>query len=249
MAELNAKLTQRNRRLAIAPDKYATTIYDLLVRIISPNAPDDRQTKTAKAMLAYLEGKVAEFTNLTGGDPVLFKQLQAQMEDLFWDNDAKYLDRVGELSATVFLTNKLKPARLSSLKQYYILKNNQIDHKGKDADMCFIDSDGGLILIDIFNINLKHERIEDAEGLTKILNNRINEKWKQKKFDDQGLHQRYKTIKIQPFLWLYDWDKIETYLVTVKQITSLHALTILILRQRSDAKGNIIFDCKSVDEL
>jgi len=243
--EVNAKLTSRNRKLLETKEEYFTTLYDHLIRIIEPSAPNDRRTKIAHGLLGFFEAEVAAFEQLTSGAKVLFNQLKHQMEDLFWDNEAKYLDRVGELLSTVYLTRKFNPDRLSSLKHYYVFKNNKIDTKGKDADLCFIKTDGQLVLIDIYNINLKHEMIEDEAGLAKILTDRISKKWKEKKFDDPALATRYQQIYIQPFLWLYDLETIEKYTHILAGFQFPKSLPILSIRQRSDSNENVFYDCIS----
>jgi hypothetical protein len=243
--EMNAKLTSRNKKLQGTQADYFTTLYDHLIRIIEPTAPNDRRTKLARGLLHFLNDQVAAFDQLTSGDRVLFNQLKDQMEDLFRDNEARYLDRVGELLSTVHLIRKFAPARLSSLKHYYTLKNNKIDTKGKDADLCFIKPDGKLVMIDIYNINLNHELIEDEAGLNKILNDRITKKWKEKKFDDPGLTTRYEHIYVQPFLWLYDLDTIEKYNNVLSAFQRPEALPVLAMRQQSDNNENVFYDCVS----
>lgn len=243
--EVNAKLTSRNRKLLEIKADYFTTVYDYFVRIINPSSPNDRLTKLARGILGFLNDQVAAFEQLTGNDEVLFNQLKDQMEDLFRDNEAKYLERVGELLSTVHLIGKFSLARLSSLKHYYMLKNNRIDTKGKDADLCFIQPNGQLVMIDIVNINLKHELIEDEDGLIKILTDRVLKKWQSKKFDDPTLASRYQQIYIQPFLWLYDLETIEKFNHVLSGFQLPESLPILAMRQRSDANGNLFYDCVS----
>ena len=243
MHEINAKLTKRNLELEKHKNSYPASFYDHFIHVIDKKGINDRRKIIANGLLNFLEQQVIEFTSLTNGDPVLFEQLKSQMEDLFWDNDAKYLDRVGELLSTNYLIKKMMPARLSSLKHYFFLKNNEIDHKGPDADLCFIQPNGQKIIIDIFSINSDHQKIADENGLQTFFDYRINQKWISKKFDDPLLPDRYEEILIQPFLWLYDLPTIETYRTTLANLNNTKALPILILQQLSNADGKVFYKC------
>ena len=243
MQEVNAKLTRRNRDIEITRASYNATFYDHFIQVIDTVGGNDRRKKVAWGLLSLLEAKLSEFSVLTDNDPVLFRQLKDQMEGLFWDNQAKYLDRVGELLSTVQLIKAFAPARPSSLKHHYIHKNGMIDNKGKDADLLLIRPDGQKVLIDILNVNLDHDRITDREGLRIVLTHRIEKKWKEKKFDEPLLHARYEQILIQPFIWIYDQGAIEQYRDLLADFVMPEALPLLMMQQGADPTGKIIYQC------
>ena len=243
MQEVNAKLTRRNRDLEITRANYDATFYDHFIHVIDTVGGNDRRKKIAWGLLSLLEAKVSEFSDLTGNDPVLFRQLKDQMEGLFRDNQAKYLDRVGELLSTVQLIKAFDPARPSSLKHHYMQENGMIDNKGKDADLLLIRPDGQKVLIDILNVNLDHDRITDREGLRIVLTHRIEKKWKEKKFDEPQLHARYEQILIQPFIWVYDQDTIEQYRDLLAGFVMPQALPLLMMQQGADPTGKIVYQC------
>lgn len=242
MIEVNRKLAIRNLNVEKTKGSYDTTIYDHLILVIVPGVPMTRRKNIAWSLLHFLDQMVGEFIVLTNNDADLLRQLKKQMEDLFRDNNAQYLERVGELLSTIHLIKTLAPAKATSLKHYYEIKNGRIDTNGKDADLHLRDSTGKEFLIDIFNVNLDHELIETEDGLRKILTSRIRNKYLKKKFDNPVLHERYLVIKIQPFIWVYSHEKIREFRHVLAEFNMVESLPILMMEQSVNADGRIIYN-------
>ncbi|MDR6338148.1 hypothetical protein HNQ91_001170 [Filimonas zeae] len=242
ISEINTKLTKRLRKHALTKQNYNTNIYDFLVRI--KEFPDslERIVRVGKGLISFLDGQVNEFITLTNNNPELLRQLKEEMADMFWENEAKYLDRVGELVSTVFLIKEMAPARLHSFSHVYLPDGT---YKGDppDADLCFEQPGRKPVLIEIRNINLNYERITSEEGLYNIIAGRITKKWAEKKFDSPGLNERYDKIWIQPFIWIYDQPTIERYTEALNSFTFANTLPLLSLQQAADSWGNIYYRC------
>lgn len=250
MKRINESLTKRTEKLVTClPSTYPTTIYDLLMRIVTPEIGSVREKQMSAGLLKSLNETVRQFIDLVNHDGELVRQLKKQMKDLFQLNESRYLEKLGELYSTVFLIQQHKNFRLVSLEHKYELTDEVKKRDSKDADILFRnEATGGLILIDILNINLDYSKIENAEGLKKTLSKRIAGKIKSKRFDNPDLKRRYESVLIQPFVWIYDLDTIQKYQDVFQKFHGDVHTELLVMRQRSDGQ-HISYDVCKASEL
>src|SRR5690606_12644009 len=143
------------------------------MRIVTPEIGSVREKQMSAGLLKSLNETVRQFIDLVDHDAGLVRQLKKHMKDLFQLNESRYLEKLGELYSTVFLIQQHKNFRLVSLEHKYELTDEVKKRDSKDTDILFRnEATGGLILIDILNINLDYSKIENAEGLKKTLSKR-----------------------------------------------------------------------------
>ena len=250
MKAVNKKLYERNERLLISKQQYPTCIYDLMTRIVHPGIGSLKEKKVAVGLLTSIDGAIGKLSELMLGDTFLLSQLKKQLIDLFNDNLAKYLEKIGELLASIHLIKSYPNYTLRSLEYKYERIIGKISSNGKDADLYFQGTDiENSILIDVVNISLDYKRIENDTGLETILSDRILSKIQTKRFDDKDVIKYYEKAIIQPFLWFFDWDTILQYKKSLKKTYFSNSLPILLKTQQTDASGNLSYLCISVDEL
>jgi len=250
MKAVNRKLYERNKRLLISEEQNPTCIYDLMARIVHPGIGSMREKAVAIGLLTSIDGAIGKLSELLLGDTFLLSQLKKQLKDLFNDNEAKYVEKIGELFASIHLIESYPSYTLRSLEYKYERINGKISNKGKDADLYFQGTNiENSILIDVVNISLDYKRIENDTGLETILSDRIRSKIQTKGFDDEDVIKYYEKAMIQPFLWVFDWDTILKYKNSLKKTYFSNSLPILLMTQQTDASGSLSYKCISVNEL
>ena len=250
MKAVNKKLDERNERLLISGERYPTCIYDLMARIVHPGIGSTREKAVAIGLLTTIEGAIGKLSELMLGNTFLLSQLKKQLKDLFYDNEAKYLEKIGELFASIHLIESYPSYTLRSLEYKYERINGKSSNKGKDADLYFQGTSiENSILIDVVNISLDYKRIENDVGLETILSDRIRSKIHAKRFDDNDVIKYYEKAMIQPFLWVFDWETILQFKKSLKKTYFSNSLPILLMTQQTDASGNLSYKCISVNEL
>lgn len=251
MNAINKKLTLRNKNLLEKqPANYSPTIHDHLAKIINQNIGTEREQKIAGALLNIIDIGISEFKSLTSYNVDLFPQLKKQLKGMFHDNEAKYLEKIAELLASVYLIKNMPNVKLASLEEKFQLKNGLPDKSGKDADLLIQNQDSGeTSLIDIVNIALEANRIETATGLENIIKDRIEKKWESKNFNDATLKDRYNNVQLQIFIWIYNIDIILKFKDVFLKFENNSILPFLFLVQYTDANGRIIFKCQKASEI
>jgi hypothetical protein len=250
MKAVNKKLYERNEQLLITEKQYPTCIYDLMARIVHPGIGSLKEKAVAAGLLTSIDGAIGKLSELMLGDVFLLSQLKKQLKDLFNDNEAKYLEKIGELFASIHLIESYPNHTLKSFEYKYEKVDGKISNKGKDADLYFQGKNiENSILIDVVNISLDYRRIESNAGLETIISDRIRSKIKAKRFDEQDVVKHYGQAMVQPFLWVYDWGTILRFKSSLKKTYFSNSLPILILTQQSDASGNLSYKCINVNDL
>lgn len=251
MNEVNEQITARNDSLLRAGNgTLKTTFYDLFIRVLEPRIGTERERVSAKGLLSYLDKVVLEFFTLVQSDSILCSKLRKQLNGLFRANEDKYLDKVGELLSLVFLMKKYPHYELVALDYKFEKEGNRINKNSADADVFFRDSlNGETILIDIFNLNLDHRKIENEKLLDKLIVERLQTKYQNKRFDTAQVKTDYTKAYLQPFIWVYDLDTITQYHDYFSNFNFNGSLSILSLRQRSDVNGNLFYDCSEVKDV
>lgn len=180
---------------------------------------------------------IEEFFVIVKNDANLVRQLAKQLKGLFLVYEDKYNNKIGELLSTINLVKKFASYQLESLEFKY-----ENSSKGKDVDVLLKEKNsGGLILVEILNINPDEDKIGGEAELLLFLNARISKKIAAKKFE--LARKRFEDIRIQPFLWVYDFELVLKHKQTFESFEALDVLPVLCLRQRSTASGEITFDC------
>ena len=250
MKAVNKKLDERNERLLISGEQYPTCIYDLMARIVHPGIGSLKEKAVAVGLLTSIDNAIGKLSELVLRDVFLLSQLKKQLKDLFNDNGAKYLEKIGELFASIHLIESYPNHTLKSLEYKYERVDGKISSKGKDADLYFKGTNiENSILIDVVNISLDYKRIENDAGLETIISDRIGSKIKAKRFDDQDVVKYYEKTMIQPFLWVFDWETILQFKKSLRKTYFSNSLPILLLTQQTDASGNLSYKRISVNEL
>lgn len=250
MNAVNKVLNKRNKLLLLQPtSECTTTIYDLLVRIIQPLIGNERERLIANELLSFLNKKVGELLELFGDNNLLINQLKSQMADLFRDNEARYLEKIGELLSTIHLIKSHPEYQILAIGYKHETVNGKREKDSKDTDILFEHSvNKQKILVDILNISLDFQKIENEDGLNVIIRDRIGRKREQKLYDDEIILSYFSETIIQPFIWIYNADTIFRYKNAFKNITDKNTYPILLLRQQSDNKGNLYYDYCEADK-
>jgi len=239
---INKQLEKRNSQiLECLPENYSANFYDQFVRIINSEIGNKRERNVAESLLSQINTLVKELIIICKENKIPITKLKNQLSDLFGVNGAKYLDKVGELLSTIYLLRSNSNYRLLDLEfkhEPYKKRNS------KDSDLLIYDSSKkGKILIDIFNINLDYKKIENDAGLEKTLCYRIGDKHLKKGYNEPESIKSYKKAIIQPIVWIYDIETIIKYQNLFENFTIHGSLPILFLRQRSNEKRNVYYDC------
>ncbi|MBL6447625.1 hypothetical protein JMN32_15005 [Fulvivirga sp. 29W222] len=247
--KINRQFKERNNKLLSKPTTtYSTTFYDLFARVIDNRIGSARELKVAHSLLGQLNGEVQKLLDILSQNSISTNQLKGQMDGLFRLNDAKYLDKVGELLSTNYILENYDHFKLLQLEFKH---ERHLGKRSKDSDLLLFDKTlNRKVLVDILNINLDHKKIESEEGLSEILSHRIENKAFDKRYTDAEVVQTFGKAVIQPFIWVYDWHTIVTYKEVLGNFSVYNSLPILLLRQRSDFQSQqIYYDCIKASDI
>jgi len=244
---IKKNIQERDKKLKVG-DEYSTTFYDLVLFTYYLKIGDSRQKDSFLKLLSLLNDSIKEYYALVHHDPKLINQLKQQLRDLFNVNGAKYLEKYSELLSTIYLIKKLTNHKLIAL-QYKFEK--EINPKNStDADLVFCENNtNNLILIDVFNLDLDYKRIENEEGLSKLLIHRLSNKRNTKRFDSDFVKVNFQAAVLQPFIWIMDIETIIKYKSFWKGFSFDNTYPILCLRQRSDQNNVITYDCVKITDI
>jgi hypothetical protein len=242
--DIYKQIRDRNSTLG-EEEEYETTFYDFFPPIIYPQTETARQKEAFQKILTLLDGAIKEYFNLVQNELGLINQLKRQLGNLFRVNGDNYLDKIGELLSTNYLIKRYDNYKLKALEYEY---EKEIKGKdSKDVDLILEEKEtGNLILVDVYNLNLDYKKIENENGLSKLLSYRLSKKRSDKHFDSDFVRTNYHKAILQPFIWIYDIDTIFKYKKFWDSFSFVDTWPILCLRQRSNQSNELFFDCVEI---
>jgi len=214
------------------PFQIQTTIYDLVIAVNEGNI-------AAKYFLKHID-KISK--NLFDHIPdILHDSLKKSFLGIFenfGDTESKYLDKIGELAILekIILNSELKLDKIE-----YKLQNN----KSIDFSFTTEHNPDELLLVEVFNIHIKSEKLENIDNFKKFIENRIGNKLQNKLINVKP--EKNKSYSLIPLIWgdLADLIKFKSVFPELKKIKLIRE--IMTFLQLTDGNNFYSFELNSIN--
>ncbi len=196
--------------------------------------------RRALAFLQYVEDQAVQLASLIG--PELRPTLRREMRDLFINFSAeqsKYLDKVGELAATVHLLRSTG-GQLRGIEV-------KLPDLPTSLDVLVEMPTGAQVAVEFLNVHLDDDRLHSAEDLQAFLDGRVHRKIedKLKKAVPAGEPPPFPLLLILWFRRVETLQKFAEYLVS-RASPDGKELPVCALQQFGDTHGYVEWQFKSV---
>lgn len=220
-----------------------TTLVDLAYRAEFDAQMGTHEGRAGLAFLRFIEAQAVELCTLVDRD--LLPTVRREMRDLFINfnaNESKYLDKVGELAASVYLLRSTR-GRLAGIEVGLPQLPTKID--------VVIDLPGsGQVPVEYLNIHVNDARLTSPEDLHAFLDGRVRRKIeaKLKRPHPEGTPPPFPLLLI---LWFQNVETLQRFAGCLMGRASNEGseLPICTLQQYGDGNGYVEWRFASVAQL